>query len=1195
MKKILVLAVLSFFFLPKSQAQPFAEMMESGKHNFFEIQDAFYEYWGNKPYERGKGYKQFKRWEYFMERRSYPSGKLPNPNLAYLEHEKIQKKYKNLSAAQLSSAGQWEPLGPSDWNSVSYNPGNGRVNVIVRAPDDPNTLFVGVPSGGLWKSNDAGTTWNPLTDHLPVLGVSGIAINPLDPDQMFIATGDGDGSDTYSIGVLKSSDGGLTWNNTGLSWNEQLGRSTRKIMFHPTDTSTLFLASSIGLYKTTDGGVNWNIVQSGSFRDIEFHPTDPSIVYACTNRYYKSTDGGDNFLSFNSSIGIHGPSFCNRMSLAVSPDQPNWVYVLAGKESDSSFRAVYRSTNSGDNFTIQADSPNIFSYSEDGSGSGGQSWYDMALACNPTNANEIYVGGINVWKSSDAGVNYTITSHWVYPANVGYTHADIHALEYFGNTLYCGSDGGIFESTDGAQNWIDLSFGLEIMQFYRMGGAQSFPNRILAGAQDNGCNLWEDSTWLHVFGADGMECIHHPTNPDILYSSSQNGGIRKSTNGGQSFSGITGGISGNGGWVTPYVMDYSNPEVLYAGFQDVWKSSNGGNSWSQISNFNISGSLDVLEVSPSDSDVIYAGFGSVLWRTTDGGANWSNISGGIPSIHITYMTIDPNNPDKIWVSLSGTNPNYKVYRSADGGATWENYTSGLPNLSTNCITLEWGSADALYLGTDVGIYYRDSTMANWFPFYQGLPNVIVNELEINYTEGKIRAATYGRGLWESALFGGSAIPPVAQFVGGDFVICPGDSVQLFDNSLFNSPDWQWYVDGVIQDTSYERNPVFYFAQEGVYEVTLVVNNANGYDTLNQTINIDFGDNMLEVSIVLDNYGSETNWQILDQSGVVVAQGGGYDNDLADSLVLAVQCLQDGCYSFLITDSYGDGICCGFGNGSYTLTNQLGDVLASGGDFEFSESTDFCVAVGVVFFNTLLTDANCGVDDGAISIEAVGGNSIYEYSIDSGMTFQTSPDFLGLVPGDYEIMVMDSSGVSGVGVVTIGEANEPNAAAASNIDLIYLDQSGEVEFTNGGTQYEAYIEWDFGDGTTSGQYDYTHTYTTPGVYMVSMVAYSGNCTDTAFLSIVVEQSVNTSQIYLENIIQVVPNPVTDKFNLIVNLVETKDANLMIFDNTGKQIFERQLKGLNNYSEMIPFDKYPKGLYFVVLEVEGKKYTEKIVKP
>lgn len=825
-----LIGLLAFIIIPSTfNAQEYVRLMEKQDANFYDIQEAFYEHWKNKPYEKGKGWKQFKRWEYFMEPRVYPSGRITNPGLVYEEFVKFKSKYTSPKTTNNKTA-NWTPLGPTNWNSIGWNPGIGRINAITVDPNNPNIIYVGAPAGGCWKSVDGGNSWSPLTDDLASLGVSGIAIDPNNSNTVYIATGDGDGNDTYSIGVMKSTDGGNTWNSTGLNWNTTQSRVMRRIIIDPNNSNVLFVATSNGLYKTTDAGLNWVSVLSGSIRDVEFNPANSNTVFACTNTtFYKSTNSGNNG-SFTF-IGNGTPaSNVGRLSIAVTPDDTNYVYLLASNGTDNSFLGLYRSIDGGNSFSLRSNSPNVFGYNTNGSDGGGQSWYDMALAVSPTNKHVVFTGGINVWKSTNGGATLSALTRWNWPTgSFEYVHADIHTLDFYGSTLFCGSDGGIFRSNNLGSSFSDLTAGIQNSQFYRLSNSVTNSAILMGGTQDNGSFMLKNGTWTHVTGGDGMECIVDYSNANIMYSSSQFGNLYKSTDGGNSFNGITGSISFSGAWVTPYTLDPVNHNTIYLGYEDIWKSTNGGNTWNTISSFNGPGNLKSLVVAPSNNNVIYAATDVDIYKTTNGGTNWTNITNGLPNLAMTYITVHNTNPNILWVSFSGFTNGEKVYKSINGGNTWTNVSGNLPNMPINCITYENGSNNGTYIGTDIGVYYKNDDMALWQPYMDGLPNVMVYELEIHYGTGKIRAATYGRGMWESDVF--TPAPPIAQFYSPDTILCPNSCAKFFNTTQYLGLNWQWYFPGGTPSTSTDLNPVVCYSGIGNYDVSLVVSNPSGTDSL----------------------------------------------------------------------------------------------------------------------------------------------------------------------------------------------------------------------------------------------------------------------------------------------------------------------------------------------------------------------------
>ena len=240
MKNILILSIVLFTLTNVIQAQEYVRLMEQQSSNFYDIQKSFNEHWDGKAYEKGKGWKQFKRWEYFMEPRVYPSGRIIDPSLAYKEFKKFKTTYSKPKGSTNNKAANWTAIGPTNFND-NTSLRIGRINAITIDPNNDNIIYIGSPAGGCWKSVDAGNSWNPLTDNLGSLGVSGIAVDPNNSNIVYISTGDGDGNDTYSIGIMKSLDGGATWASTGLNWNTTQNRQTRKIIIDPNNSNILFV------------------------------------------------------------------------------------------------------------------------------------------------------------------------------------------------------------------------------------------------------------------------------------------------------------------------------------------------------------------------------------------------------------------------------------------------------------------------------------------------------------------------------------------------------------------------------------------------------------------------------------------------------------------------------------------------------------------------------------------------------------------------------------------------------------------------------------------------------------------------------------------------------------------------------------------------------------------------------------------
>lgn len=750
MRKSALLTLSILFGYVSANAQNWRDLVNDPNASFEETKAAFYAEFGDEVGGKGTGWKQFKRWEWFMEQRLDEEGQKPDSRLIYEEVKRadLQQEFR-------TGTSNWQLIGPIEEPQNDHGRSIGRLSAIAFHPTDTNIIWTGAPSGGVWKSEDNGQSWSTVTDGLPNLGVSDIVIHPFHPDTMYISTGDGSSGDTYSYGVLKSVDGGQTWDTTGLSFGVNEGINIRRLLLDSVNTNVLIAAGTEGIYRTEDAGATWQQVAQGNFCDLEFKPFAHDTVYASKGNssgsaFFRSTDNGQTWNS--STNGLNGP-FITRMKIAVSPSAPDVVYAVTCKD-DGGLEGVYRSNNAGGSWSLRTNvnTPNLMSGDEFGAEDGGQGWYCMDIALSPTNVNEIKVGGVSLWESNNGGFTFLMDAHW-YGANGTYVHADHHRLEYHPLThqFYTGNDGGLYRYSYYFPGYESISTEMSITQFYRLANSVSNPDLILGGSQDNGTFRWRDNTWVAIYGGDGMEAMINPTDPNIVFCSTQRGGLHRSSNGGATF--VSGLEPTSGAWVTPFMMEPSDPEVIYAASGSrVYRSDDSGNSWYEFSG-NLttlnSGSLTLLDISTSNDEYLVAGSRTTLYLSKDLGGNWENIKSGLPSLNMTYVAFDPLNEETVWVTFSGYSDGKKVYRSHDAGETWENMSMNLPNLPVNCIEIERSSTGGVYVGTDVGVYYWDESLNEWEPFMNGLPNVIVNELEIHEATHTIRAATYGRGLWES--------------------------------------------------------------------------------------------------------------------------------------------------------------------------------------------------------------------------------------------------------------------------------------------------------------------------------------------------------------------------------------------------------------------------------------------------------------
>jgi photosystem II stability/assembly factor-like uncharacterized protein/PKD repeat protein len=823
------------------------DMMQDPNANFFDIQQAFEDYYAQRERSKGDGWKPFKRWEWQMLQRIDADGNMPAATEVMDQYQLFMSQYASNSK---STAGNWIELGPSNMpiNATGQPNGLGRVNGIGFHPTNANIFYIAAPSGGVWKTIDGGSSWAPLTDTLPTLGASCIIVHPSSTNTIYVGTGDRDAGDAPGIGVIKSTDGGATWSiiNSGMG-NKTVG----DMLMHPSNSNIMIAATSGGIYRTTNGGSTWTKTSGSSshFKDLEFKPNDPNTVYAAAgSSFYKSTDNGVTWTSVSSGLPSTG-----RFVIGVSAASANTVYVLAG--GSNGLIGCYRSTNSATSFSTQSTSPNILGYSSTGSDNKSQAWYDLAIAVDPANANTIYVGGVNIWKSTNGGSNWALNAHWVGSGGVPAVHADIHSLDFspVNSRLYCGNDGGLHYTTNGGTSWPEISSGLGIAQIYKIGQSATDKNKIINGYQDNGTAYYDNGTWTTAIGGDGMECIVDYTNANYMYGALYYGDIRRydGTNINQIAGDQVNGITEEGGWVTPYILDMTNSNTMVVGYKNLWRSTNvkavsaSAVSWTKLTN-NLGGSnsynIRAIEQSEANSSILYfSRWDDKLFRSdnfSNSSPTFTDISSSLPNTNYTPSDIEahPSNANIVYITLY-----QDVYKSTDKGLTWTNISGNLPNITLNCIVIDTASSnEALYVGTDAGIYYKDNTLSNWVPFMDGLPVAAkVTELEIYYHSNQalsaISAATYGRGLWQSDLYSSGLATPLTDFGWSDDIICTGDTISFTDSTIFNPTSWAWsftpssvsYANGTNANS---QNPVVVFGTAGYYTVSLTTTNANGSDT-----------------------------------------------------------------------------------------------------------------------------------------------------------------------------------------------------------------------------------------------------------------------------------------------------------------------------------------------------------------------------
>jgi len=647
-----------------------------------------------------------------------------------------------------------------DVYTVSVGPVNlaGRVLDLKFGPADPQIVHAGTASGGLWRSPDGGATWTPLTDGLPSLAVGAVAL----PSPGVIVIGTGEGTLNFDrvggVGILRSTDGGATWQTTGFSRDECSGHGFHVMEVGP--SGTLLAGATDGLWRSDDLGVTWTAVRSsGDWYDVLWKPGDPAGVYACRgsapsgNGVFASTDDGITWAR----VGTGQPLslLIGKTKLAASAAAPSTLYALfAEPASPGGTVGVYRSTDDGATWSAQNTIVNI---------AGGQGWYNLSLVADPDDADRLLAGGVSLFRSSDAGVNWT-------PTGSGTVHVDHHDAVYRpggDDDVFVATDGGIWESTDDGLTWTGHNDGLVDTQFRDLAVSDhpADPDFLVGCVRDQGvlCRDGGDE-WYGAYG-DAGTCKIDPNDGTTVYLMLPNGLARSTNRCAGPWTLLASGITGVPAFPPPLDEDRTPGRGghLYTSTSDgIFRTTNGGSSWTHVD----SRPATWISISPLGGDVVWTVRASGVTRTTDDGASWRDASPyGFTTGGARRIVAHPTDANAAVVVFSGCAPGLAhVASTTDLGATWSDATGDLPSHPVNALAIDPVMPTVWYAGSDRGLWSTMDGGSHWH-FWQSFPYVVVRDLEIQTTLRRLFVATYGRGVWEIGLepvVPGAPVPDVTS-------------------------------------------------------------------------------------------------------------------------------------------------------------------------------------------------------------------------------------------------------------------------------------------------------------------------------------------------------------------------------------------------------------------------------------------------
>lgn len=708
------------------------------------------------------------------DRQAYPDKNMPE-NAYYAAWAKMQSA--TSASTRTVTTDPWETMGP-------HNRG-GRTLALAFNPQNPNTMYAGSASGGLWRTYSAGmgvTAWEQLDLGQPILGVSSITFAPGDSMTMYIGTGEvynynaaGTGAayrntrGSWGMGILKSTDGGQNWTKS-LDWSYNQNHGIWAIKIPPSDPNIVFAATTEGVYKSTDAGTTWNqMLNVPMATDILVKSDDPNMVVVVCGNFqspgfgiYRSTDGGGNWTKIENNLPNN---YNGKGQLAMAPSNEDIIYASIGNGFGFSDGATWlcRSTDFGATWEIR----NTTDYSK------WQGWFSHDVAVDPNDPDYLVAIGIEIWVSEDGGNNIVQETiggiGFPNPPIEGpdggenFVHSDAHDVVFHpteANVVYVASDGGMHRSEDGGLTWRSANGSYQTAQFYN--GASVSPvdeDFFIGGLQDNGTIKWNgDLTWTLKNGGDGSWTAASVDNPNAYFVSSQNLNVRRTFDD-QNFSGIPIATVNNApAFIAPYVLAPSNGDVLYSGSASVGKSIDFGSSWNlQALNIDNGNPILSMEVAPENEDVLYLATAPLngnrghVFVTVDGGDNFTDITQDLPDRFPMDMTVDPTDEATAYITYSGFGTGH-VFKTQDYGASWQDITGTLPDIPTNAVIVDPLLPNHIYIGNDFGVFASTDGGATWEAYQEGLPDAImVFDLKISPINRKLRIASHGNGAYQRDL------------------------------------------------------------------------------------------------------------------------------------------------------------------------------------------------------------------------------------------------------------------------------------------------------------------------------------------------------------------------------------------------------------------------------------------------------------
>jgi photosystem II stability/assembly factor-like uncharacterized protein len=687
---------------------------------------------------------------WFQARESWPLREAPVEMLA-------QERARAVTEVALATlSGGWSPVGPSNIG--------GRMTSVVCHPEIAERIWVGAAGGGVWRSSDAGKTWQGLWHDEPSLNVGSLAIDPANPNILYCGTGEANlSADSHpGVGVMRSLDAGTTWQLLAATATVGLPGRIGALAVDPFDPQHL-LAGGVshaqqdvtGLYVSVDGGLSWArqpLVGPAGYwcHAVRFHPERRGLIFVTIsaqgshNGIWRSSDGGAGWEQLGGGLPI--PDLIGRSSLALAPSDPNVIY--AQLEHRGGVLDIFRSDDAGDTWK----------------GIGGahfaterQMSYGNTIVVHPLDADFMLCGGVDLHRTEDGGQHWSRVTKWNDERGTpGYAHADHHALFMPADRpgwVYDLNDGGMDYSDDAGSTWENRSNGLATNMFYDVEVAATQGTFIAGGAQDNGTLATLDgqqNSYFELTGGDGGWVVIDRTDPNHLFTTVQHMRMfrHRSSDGWADVSPPE--EDSVKPWMVFVAMDAANSTTLFTGSNRVWRTTDDGDTWTAVSEVLDGSDITAIDIARADSRRIYVGTeNGGVFRSTDGGTTWSGnlASTVLPNRTVTRVYSRADNADVVYATVANFG-NHHIFRSADGGLNWVDVDRGdLPDVPLLSLALPAAHPDRVYVCGDAGVFSSDDEGATWVNLTDNLPNVTVIDLVYHEEDRTLTAATYGRSIW----------------------------------------------------------------------------------------------------------------------------------------------------------------------------------------------------------------------------------------------------------------------------------------------------------------------------------------------------------------------------------------------------------------------------------------------------------------